>query len=331
MHPYFKETAVQAGASITHVPRPCDTQYQPKTLEIFEYAPNHHVAVDPDNPSLHHIFTDGLLNNIAHWAKYPREFPNDPPQNYIGRYICLDTTTNHAQETIFDEFVKQKHHNFQYQVRTKRFQFPLSPDEERHPDTQTYTAPSLYKAMMMLLLHQQKQENPNTLDITSPPSKLIPNRVHRFDKQRTVNNTYTYVEKHIKHANIFVQKYKSYGVPMFPSPYISRLKETGVGLRTQKLLFTPKLHNQIRSVTYLNDHTSGATMVVVNWPIQQHGVQCKLRGASTACLQDQSQQTGVASTSCVPSRSGHDTTCVQTPPALQTPLSSPTCQSPTCA
>lgn len=259
MHPFFRRNAKPAGGSITHVTRNPDTG--PTTLELFSLSPDSHVAIDQNDHDVFHMFEDGLISNLALWGKYPREFV--PGTNYVGRYICINARTGTAKETIFDEYVKQRHHNFMYQVRTKTFQFPLSPQEAQHPDYQTYKAPQLYLDMKLAEGEHHELE----LDITSPPSKLIPDRVHRFDKQRTVNNTYTYLEKHIKHAIVFLQKYKSYGVPMFPIPYCSRIKEVDIARRTQRLVFAPKLHRELKGVTFLNDHTANATLVVCNWPL----------------------------------------------------------------
>lgn len=88
---------------------------------------------------------------------------------------------------------------------------------------------------------------------------LLPGH-HLFTKQRTVNNTVTYIDKRIHHlVRFFLKKDVDEGIGFMPSVYISRLKEEQVAIKLHKLLFAK--HKHIDMIMLINDHHSGASMI----------------------------------------------------------------------
>lgn len=85
---------------------------------------------------------------------------------------------------------------------------------------------------------------------------------HRLTKQRTVNNTVTYIEKRIHHVMRHVQKDPDTHVGIMACIYIPRHKEREVG---EKLLNQVMIkHKYAKDMILLSDHHSGTTLVCVN-------------------------------------------------------------------
>lgn len=259
MHPLF-EGARPANATVVWVDKDVEGVNCMEVYSIVGAEDRRHAAVDPRDPGVLHVFYDGLLRNMASWGKYPREFVAGV--DYVGRHVVLNVRTGEARECVYDEFVKQKHHNFMYQHRVKRFRFPLAPEVVGHPDNQTYVAPALWEEVKRL-------EGSSEGVLSEEKDCLLKDRVHRFDKQRTVNNTFTYIDKHVHHGLVFLQKYKSYGTAMLPSVYVPRKKELDVGAKLG-LLFERHRHTQLRSVALVNDHWAGGTLVALNLNLNQN-------------------------------------------------------------
>lgn len=262
--PAWRGCARPANVTVTWVARGDERVY---TMELYSVVPAaapatatpmtgaRHVGVAPDGAV--HVFCDGLVPNWASWGKYPREFVAGV--DYMGRHVVLDMVTGKAIEVVYDEFIKQKHHNFMYQHRVKRFTFPLGAGEAAHPDTQTYVAPLLWEELGGMVMGGADEAGAGA----DKADNVLTGRVHTFDKQRTVNNTFTYIDKHVHHGLVFLQKYKKYGTAMLPSVYVGRHKQDDVGEKL-KQLFVKHAHTQLRGVAIVSDHWSGGSLVVMN-------------------------------------------------------------------
>lgn len=98
---------------------------------------------------------------------------------------------------------------------------------------------------------------PHTIVVNS--AHLLPGH-HLFTKQRTVNNTVTYIDKRVHHiVRFFLKKDVDKGIGFMPCVYISRLKQDQVAVKLHKLLFSK--HKHIQTIMLINDHHSGASMI----------------------------------------------------------------------
>lgn len=88
---------------------------------------------------------------------------------------------------------------------------------------------------------------------------LLPGH-HLFTKQRTVNNTVTYIDKRIHHiVRFFLKKDTEKGIGFMPTVYISRTKQERVAEKLQQVLFAK--HKHVQTILLISDHHSGASAI----------------------------------------------------------------------